>query len=422
MKTKVILLLDDFSRAAIKTNISELSLYGVCFVNHLEEISNDLLKETKNVVVLEGFLQSANAISDLKLFKNLLGLHYYLLTANDTWAGEFESLGIAYRCDITALSYDLIQGAVFGDQSFSDKNADSSLYNNNVELSKRILKDPASFDTRVQALASEFLANKDYIEHVQEDNTKLLDRMLELETLNARLSNENDRLTDGYKDIMLKAASLNRTLREYETYLTSDIYEKLNIHNYMNKPHIIYIKEFEELVFFNSFLETLVETFRLQAKMSVKVVRLFDASGSHKVSVLPNYYTRIYNSFLTKDIINSDYISKSGDYRELLDILLTNRSGLDLLIIVDSKDFNDIVLSGSMLQLNTCRNVKHMTPLGLTHENTITNSSDTEHFLCWHYFPEFSSFQSKEDQFLFLSSQPVIRQILELSKLFEESI
>ena len=422
MKSKVILLLDDNSRREIKTSVSELSLFGVSFVNNLEEISSDMLAETRKVVVLEGYLQNDNCISNLKLFKALLDIELYFLTANEVWAKRVESLAHVYRCDITNLSFDMIQAAIFEDVSQEDFESESILYDTNLELCKKIIDEPSTFDEKLKGLAREFLAMKDMVSSVDSQIEDLQKRSLDLENLNARLVNENNLLTKGYKDVLLKAGKLNKTLKEYEVYLTKDIYTKINLHNYSNKPHVIYIKEYEELIHFNSFIETLTEVFRIQGKRSVKVVRLFDSSGNRKLTTLPSYYKRFYGSFLTKDVVNADYLCKSGDYMELLDILLVNRANLDLLIIIDSKDYNDTVISGSVLQLNVCRNRKHLADLGLVEDNTIVNDYDEENYLSWGHYPEFNSFANDEDRFLFLSSRPVIKKVYEMNKLFEEQV
>lgn len=109
----------------------------------------------------------------------------------------------------------------------------------------------------------------------------------------------------------------------------------------------------------------------------------------------------------------------------MFDVLLTNNSNLDVLLVFDHKDLNDLIFSGSYLQFNLCRTLKHLESYNIKKENTIVNfAGDEEKGISWDYYPELKTEEMKdrERRFLFLSSRPVITRIYALSKFFAESI
>ena len=395
---KAIIVLDDVSRGIIKTSVSELSLYGIIFVNNLEEITSIMLQSTQKVIVLEGFLANPNSRSKLRLYKALLNLTYFFLGKDDVWLSEMGDIAHTFRCDISLLNYDMVQAALFRDMDMEQNVSDTMVFDLNKEFAQKIIKDPSNYDTKIQSLASAFLSERDDKESIKQTLEETKKRLLEIDCVNAKLTNDNDRLLTGYKDLLKSAAEINESLREYEVCLTKDVYDKLDLHTYINRPQIIYLKEYEELIHFNSFIETLVDVLKIQDKKSVKVIRLFDSSDNNRILTLPSYYKRIYNSYISKDVINADYLVKSGDYTQILDLILTNRSNLDVLIVIDSKSFNDTVLNGSMLNLGVCRNVNHLNLLGLVKDNTVTNGDDDDEYLCWKHYKEFSTFSNKYEK------------------------
>lgn len=52
-----ILLLDSISKKFIKTNTTELGLMGITIVNSFDEITDDMLSNNKNLIILESYFQ-----------------------------------------------------------------------------------------------------------------------------------------------------------------------------------------------------------------------------------------------------------------------------------------------------------------------------------------------------------------------------
>lgn len=420
---KAILLLDDYSRAIIKTNISELGLHGITFINSLGELTLDLVQDNKFIIILEGYLLNNNSISDLRLYKALHELTYMYIGQDDLLAKEMESIAQVYRADVKLLDAELLQAAVYNDLALEDRNnVECGGHLENVDFATNLLKSSDDVDVKLVGLAKEFLSMRDIIEEKDFRVNQLTDRLNIIQASLDKSTSDNEIFRKNYAKIIEDTRNLNKTLEQYETILTKDIYSKINLSNYTNRPMVIYLKEYEELIHMDSFIETLYYMFINQCHKSVKVVQLFDGTGSRKMEVLPDYYHKIHGKFMIQDLVVNNFIAKSGDYTRLFEVLLTNTSNLNVLIVVDRKDYQDTVLSGSFLQLSLCRNEKNVKKFNLLPETAVVNNAN-ESEMSWDYYENYKSpNESQEQKFIYLSSRPVIQKIYELAKFYEESI
>lgn len=431
---RAILYLDDFSRLKIKTNVFEMGLQGISFINNFSELTEDLINDTKVLIVLDGYMDKNNSVSDLILYKTLFDLDVYCMGAVKRFTGVLDGIAKVFECDISLLDFDMIQSAVYGEISGGENDFTqggsgvdtpdgTGITVRNQSLAKRILNDTINYDVQMQNLATEYLSLSGTIRHLVSQRDELKKSLNNSEVLLSKLTKENDKLVSGYADSISKTLELNKSLKVYESILTKDIYEKIDLSKYNRRPLIIYFKEIEDFVFLNTFIKTLYYVFMNQYHKSVKVVRLYDSVKIRKLSTLPDDYHRLYNEFRAIDVIENNFLCKTGDYRDLLDILLTNNSGLDVLLLFDHKDLMDRVLSGSYLQFNLCRggNQKILDSYGIRKENTIVNQSPDDNNLVWNYYEGVEDLQG-EQKWLFLSSRPVITKIYRASKLFAETV
>lgn len=427
-RLRAVMYLDDTSRLKIRTNVSELGLYGISFINNFSELTKELVEETKTLIILEGYFNKANSISDLIFYKELFDLDIFCIGNVEQYVGRLGGIATIYSCDITTLDFNLIQSAIYGDSTLtkpsSELQADVTQIANR-DLARRILKDSVTYDPKLKSLANEFLSLKDTINLAIEERDLYKEQCSVSSARVLKLEKENEKLVKGYADIVQKVIKLNGSLKTYESVLSTDIYEKVDLTKYNNRPLILYFKEFEDLIFLDTFIETLYYVFTNQYHKSVKVVRIYDSAKTRKLSALPDYYYRLYNKFTSEEAIIHNFICKTADYRKLFDVLLTNNSNLDVLLVFDHKDLNDLIFAGSYLQFNLCRTLKHLEAYNIKRENTIVNfAGDEEREISWDYYPELQTeeMKDKEKRFLFLSSRPVITRIYSLSKFFAESI
>lgn len=410
-----VLILDETSRTKVKTDVASIASRGVLVYSTFQEFLTSDWKSVSNVIVLEGYLHEKCGLPDLKLYKSLTGLRFILLGADRRLLESARDWVDVYQCDVSLLSFDVIQAALFSDSAL---NATQSISSDGevVALAQRLLEERD--DTQVVKLAEEFLAVVNRENRWHHECVLMKQKLKNCENVNALLQKDNRRLLRGYTSLVQRAAELNESLKQYEMAFSQDIYVKLNLHNYSNRPSIIYLKEYEELINLELLIETLFNVLKIQNRQSVKVLRLYDSSGSRRVRTLPEMYTVLGNRWLGSDVIANDYLCKTGDYTKVLETLLYNKTNLDVLIIVDCKDYNDVVLNGSVLYLNLCRNPKHLEALNLSVENTIVNGNEDTNpgMLCWDTYD--LSGKSKQEAFNFLCSRKVIQRILELSRIF----
>lgn len=411
---KAILVLDDASKSKIKSNVSVLISRGIYLVNSLSEITDPMLKDTKLTFVLEGILQQHDGLAELKFYKAVLDLNYVFLMQKNKWYHEISQLGKLYQTDIVNLNFDILQAAAFDDKSLEaiteDRGTDAAL-----KLAKKIVSEDNEYQSNELVLSNALLSTNRREEEFIKDLEYCKVQCEQLSCENEILRKKNDAYLTEYTKMFSKATQLNSVLNQYEVIFTKDIYTKIDLYSHSERPAIIYLKEYEWLNGFDKLVETLYNAIRIQDKKSVKVLRLFDSSSSRRLLTLPKYYKVIRNQYKMTDVESNNFICKTGDYVRILDSLLLNRMHLDVLVIVDSKDHNDTVLSGSHIIFNVCGRKSSLEPLHLSAMNTITND-DTE--LHWENYD--TSNMNKNESFVYLSSQPVVGVILQAARQFEE--
>lgn len=411
---KAILVLDDISKEKIKSNVSVLISRGIFLVNSLSEITDTMLKETKTTFVMEGLLQQPDGFAELKFYKAVEGLQYVFLMQKNKWYRVISKLGRLYQTDIVNLNYDILQAASFDDRSLESV-ADESLIKDGVKTATEICSRDSEYGSEALTLSNALLSTIAREDALVEDLStyQLLAEQLQCE--NEVLRRKNAAYLAEYTKMFDKATQLNSVLSQYEVIFTKDIYTKIDLYSHSERPAIIYLKEYEWLAGFDKLIETLYNAIRIQSKKSVKVLRLFDSSSSRRLLTLPKYYKVIKNQYKMTDIESNNFICKTGDYARILDSLLLNRMHLDVLLIVDCKDHNDTVLSGSHIIFNVCGRKSSLAPLHLSDKNTITNEDSDLH---WEDYD--TSEMTKNESFICLSSKPIVGIILQAVRQFEE--
>lgn len=405
---KIVVILDEVSKRMVKLANSVLASEYITVVNNLLEIQEDMFDEQKTVIILDGLLQSKDKIAELVLYQNVAKFNYLFLLKVPQNTKIVAGLGRVYQCDTSMIDFELIQASLYKDNSFVVEN---DIPNKSALYAKNIIESKGS--TENVQLARDYLLSLERESILSEQIAKQQETLDELLIKNTILSEENQKWSIGCKTLLERAKKQNDALKRYERVFSQDVYYKFNLHNYQNKPVIVYLKIFTEFNGINTFIETIVDAFRFQQRHSVKVLQLFDSSGNRKMRLLPNYYHILRNHYVMQEVITNDYLCKSGDYANLLDRLLSNKYGLDVLVIVDCKDHDDVVLSGSFLQYNLCQTAEQAAILALSQNTTVINQKLTG-WLTW--IPIRTDHLTKKEKFIKLSSRPVIQKILTMSE------
>lgn len=409
------LLVDEYSRSTSKTNLAELSSMGVYIINNLRDINSSIVATTNKVVLLGGCMQKSTIYPDLVLFKEVFDLEYYFLSLDESLNKSMEHLATCYAMDPTVLDYNKVYSIIYDDPLAREGFLSSYAISEVEQIAEELSENP---NTKVRKLADAYSSLVSLLSD-KESRIRELSQELEIKDVkHQQVLERSDILTKYHHELFESAVEMSRSLSQYEVIFSKDIYDKVSLSQFPRKPNIIYLKEYEELVYFDSFLDTLFQTLRYQGRNKVKVLQLFDSSSSRKILRLPDKYSRLTNHYHESEVYSNDFLAKVGNYQDLLGILLTNTLSLDTLIIVDRKDHNDTVLKGSsFLELALCRNIRYCDTYGLQPNQTISNSPDAE--LSWHFFPEYATLSDEDkERFMFLSSRPVIRKIIQMHNAF----
>uniref|UniRef100_UPI00374E7C43 hypothetical protein n=1 Tax=Paraclostridium bifermentans TaxID=1490 RepID=UPI00374E7C43 len=234
------------------------------------------------------------------------------------------------------------------------------------------------------------------------------------ESKESKYKSEHDTLSEvlkSYSEVIKRSAVINKNLKQYERILTQNVYDAVDVTQFKHRPTIVYLKEYQEIIHMESLLDTLIEALKLQSRKTCKVIRLYDNSASKKIENLPNKYMLLRNEFTNKEFNSTDFIAKVGDHSEVLKLALENALGTDIIFVVDCKDHNQVVTVGHDLVFYLCRNEKNLDKFNLDPINTIVNNSSSKP-LSWDTYPNYTKFRSKIDRFNFLTSRPIIQEII----------
>lgn len=401
---KIILVLDEVSKRVVKLDTSVINAGSITIVGDLQDITTDDMQDVISLVVLEGIAQCKSAIMRLQLIKEYYGLEIVMLGSDSQPA--FKDICRLYKCNISVIDNDTINAAVFGDYGKED-DAVETKFSAVERFAQKVVAEDNVPD--LKNLATAFLGVKEQNEFLASLNSTLQQQVINLETTMIALQKENERWSKGYMDIIERTSRLNQDLVRYEQIFSRDIYSKLSLHDYKSCPSIIYLKEYSDFSGRDLLVETLVDAFQIQRRKSAKVLCLFDSNTSRKVKLLPESYTILRNQYSMEQIVQSTYLCKTGNYSTVLEKLLNNRYGLDILIILDCKDYEDLVLTGDFPQFNLCNQISHARRLGLVQERTIVNTEE-ESWLNWQEL-DLSQF-TRNEAFMKLSSRKVVQTIL----------
>ena len=403
----VVIWLDDVSKEKKKVDSSILSAKEITLINSLQDLDSTMFEDGQQriLIAFDGALQYPESVAELRMFKEILNLSVLFLLDVQNNEDMARSIGRVYCCNSSLLTFELIQAAVFQDNAYK---TEENYLDKQISFARSILEDKNSTNELVQ-LSNYFLAAVSREADLR-GKIDLLQNRLEIETMqNEILRNDNKRWAAGFKELESKVALQNNNLNKYETIFTQNVYVKLNLYEFPNKPVIVYLKTFTDFIGINKMIETITDVLRLQERLAVKVIQLFDNSGSRKMQLLPEYYHRLHNLYTMREVMNNTYLCKSGDYTNLMSRLLGNRYGLDVLLVVDSKDFDDTIFEGKTLQYNLCRTVAQAEQLALSQNCTVVNQA-AEGWLTW--APAKVSGMSQSELLVRLGSRAVVKRII----------
>lgn len=413
---EAIFVIDNLSRINSVVDVAELKRFNIQIISELKDVLDLDYKDTP-VVVLDGFVQAKNGLSELILYKTLLGLNYIFISSNLVLSKQIEPYAKVFSFDTSQVGYNMIAAAVN-----DDKEACSQFSIDNVErfsiVANMVLDNPALVDDNLRDLSTALVAMIDTYHRDVITKDSLINQLDEATSLNRNIENMLHHLSNYVDDIMKQSIRVNKSLREYSFICQKSVYEKINLTEYKNRPNIIYFKEYGDFIHLTSFIHTLAETLKIQYDMPTKVLWIVDKNNPMKIPYVPEYYTIFSDGVYSKPRIHiSDYMCTTGGYVNILRTICGNQSSIKNLIIVDSKLVNDTVLHNSdVLKIDLCRSKSKLKAYDLFSNRAITNGDgydETGDSMEWSHYYDYEVL-SLEERFLYLSNRPVIKQVCDL--------
>ena len=407
-----ILILDENSQHDVMTSVSELVRHDIKIIPSLENLTDDLVRNYNTVILLEKYLLQDNSISNLRLYKEVFKLDYIYIGTDDVLLTLMRTVAKCFKMSIEQLTYEKLLGVILNDDALLEKYTLDylPLENHCLSLKEDLLKQ-GLFDGIVKSTYETLVSLLSILEY-KDDLIKTLDE--KCITQEREITTNEEQADALYKEMFrVMSAEYQRDLniKQYEAILTEDIYKKISLINYRNRPLIIYFKQYTKLNDFDYLITTLYNAIRIQKGLRCKVLKLYDSKDSIEIALQPNYMKLIRNNFTTAEVEVNDFIVKFGDYSKVLDILLNNKIGADILLVFDCKCHNDRVLSGADLYLDICHSKDEIKPLGLDYNLTIVNDNP-DSLLNWHLDKEKLEHIGGTPATQLLMAQSVIKTVL----------
>lgn len=410
---QAILLVDSESRRISTIEIAELKRFDIYIISDLKELLSIKYHE-EPVIVLESFLKSEYGISEIILYKELIGLNYIFITNNDVLFKEISRYGKVFSFDISKINYSMIISAI------NDDNEAAIPFtvrpeNKFVKIAKIVLENPGITDDTIKGMSEAILKISEYNEELYSRVNELENYIKVLESLNQNKASQLSYLSSLVDTMLQQTIKVNDALSQYSFLCQKEVYCKVAMDSFEHHPKIIYFKEYGDFLHLNTFIFTLAETLKRQYDFPVKVLWVMDKNNPLRQKYIPKYYTIFSDGIFQKTLVHiSDYMCTTGGYAEILHSICENQSGVEYLIVLDTKLVDDTILRViDVLRFDLCRNSSKIKEYGLLDSRTIVNNVQNRE-LSWNHYYEYASLNEK-DRFLFLANRPVINRIIQLA-------
>lgn len=369
-----VLVLDENSQHEVTSSVAELISCGVKVISSLDKLNPDDMEKRKDIIILENYILQENSISMIRLYKEIFNLNFIYLGTNDILITLMQSVARCYKVPINDLNYDKLSALINDDEATIDKiKLDYlSIEENCISLQQELLKQ-GLYDGTVKNLYEMFSALISILE-VKDNQLKELSEYCEEQTKLLETSeSQSDNLYNQMFDLMQSEYKRDLAIKQYEAIITEDVYKKISLINFRNRPFIIYFKQFTKMNDFDLFILTLYNALRVQKGFRCKVLKLYDSKDSIEIQLQPEYFKLMRSTFQNVDIEANDFLVKFGDYTKVIDLLLSNTMHIDILLIFDCKGHADRVISDADIYFEMCQSKEDRKALGLSKDLTILN-------------------------------------------------
>lgn len=409
----ILLLLDDNSKKECELNISELLDNEVTVIESLNEIDSDLIKQGYHtLIVLEKFPETPGSISDLKLYKYAFNLDVRYIGIDKLYLALMEDVAICYNISLQDLNYTALSGVINNDAAILETyEIDADKFISETDRVKNELEFNGQYTDSVALLYDTLIQMFNYASAKSDQVDILKKRVEQLEKINNSNSSLVDRVYSELLRLIEEEGKRSKALEQYECLLSKDTFETLSVSDYPRRPIVIYFKQYTKLNYLDELIFTLYQTCRQHLSLRCKMVKFYDSNASIETQLQPSFYKYLKNNYNETEIDINDFICKFGDYRNVIDYLLTNKFGIDVLFVFDLRNHDKRFIDGCDLTFDMIQDLRDVKKLNKNLNIVISNNEECN--LSWN--PSRSDIENitNIDCLYRLTSQKVIRVILE---------
>ena len=408
----IMLLLDDKSKRECDLNISELLDNDINIIESLDEINSDLINQgNRTLIILEKFPEIEGSISDLKLYKYAFNLDVRYIGTDKLYLTLMEDVAICYKISLQELNYTSLTGVINNDSAILETyEIDKDKFVFETDRIKSKLEFNGQYTEDVSLLYETLMQVFNYAMHKNSQVNDLKKRVEQLEKINNSNSNLVDKVYTELLRLIEEEGDRSKALEQYECILSKDTFETFMASDYSRRPVVIYFKQYTKLNYLDEMIFTLYNACRQHLSLRCKMVKFYDSNASIETQLQPYFYKYLKNNYNETSIDVNDFICKFGDYKNVIDYLLTNKIGVDVLFVFDLRSHDKRFIDGCDVTFDMIQDIRDVKRLKKNIDVVVSNSKESK--LSWNPSKFDIENISSVDSLYRLTSQKVIQNTL----------
>lgn len=335
----LVVLIDQFTKATVETITYDVLSKHVAVVTDIRELGDE--HYNSDVVIFEPALSVIVTPSILSELKTKLDLRVFIVYQNFELVEAFKGLATFIQADYSDISWNFVYAVVNNDLAILEP------YQRSVKVldSFKAVKDKIPVDMReyFDRFRSEYLSLVSSVSGLIDDNARLSELVDAQKAIGTRTISALTELKDLFDESQDKINSFETLLSESYTTTFGGFYPE--------RPRVLYIKRISHVAGIDTLLSILFTVITKQYKMGCKIIKLVDSSNGLDMRYVPNTYACVDDPYNTSELLQNDFLLKTGAYSVMFDTLMLNRSGLDFLIVHDMRGVMSLALDQTLIDL-----------------------------------------------------------------------
>lgn len=371
MSGNVVVLIDPYTRKSVESITYDALAKHVTVITDVREITD--ANYACDFVFFEPAVPAVVTPAIVSEFVSMYGVKPHLVYSTpevaEAFGGQIHAVSASYK----ALEWNLVYAVIHNDLAVLEpyqRSRDAS-----VKFAELIDGLPAECKDPVGRLYTSYLELSHTVSTLLESNALLRETVDNYRSVGSKTSAAIEEL----KKLLQDAVQQNQTY----CAMLSESYDVTFNGMYADRPRVLYIKTISHLSGIDNLLMVLYAVLTKQYRVSCKVVKLVDSANAVSIRYVPNVYVPLSDSYNTYDVLSNDFVMNLGAYNILMNLLMLNRSGLDILIVHDMRGTMNSALDSSLVDLQLHEISGDYSVLG-EYDNVLTDVGKGAQFV-WKY-------------------------------------